>query len=597
MKRDFPEPDRRHVGIFQGEAGRNFVRLAEKGGRRKVGIAARHTKGADDGELVLVERLPGSGRQARVIERLDAAQSPTPYSLIAIKANGIPEEFSGTALTEARSAAGAGQVAGTDLTHIPFLTIDPIDARDRDDAVCAESDMDPANPGGHVVWVAVADVARLVTSGSELDREARIRGNSTYFPDATVPMLPPSLCEDACSLNEGTERPCMVVRIVIDADGNRLSHEFDRGTVRSRAALDYAQAQSIADGNSSGADPWLARLINRLWAAFGALESASRRREPLRIELPERRIRLSASGTAEGVFREERLDSHRLIEEFMVLANVCAAETLQRLKFRTLRRVHEEPDRERIAELARTAVSCGLPFAVGNRTTTGRLNELLQGAEAADCADHISLAVLRSMNQAHYSTAMAGHFGLNLRSYSHFTSPIRRYADLVVHRTLIRALGLGPGGLTDGELSTLDGTAAHVSMTERRSVAAEREAFDRFAAQHFADRVGEEFDGTIVGTARQGAFVKLDETGSEGIIRRSELGFGRIRFNRDSGVLSEAGSNRAFRPGLRIRVRLLQAEPVTGSLQFGLVDGPVPSRGKGRAGHRARRAGRRKRTR
>ena len=595
MKRDLTDPDRRHVGIFRGEPGRNFVRLAEKGGRRKVGISARHTNGADDGELVLVERLPGSGRQAKVIERLDDQGFRTPFSLIAIKANGIPQEFSATALSQARAAAGAAQAAGTDLTHIPFLTVDPVDARDRDDAVCADSDTDPANPGGHVIWVAVADVARLVTSGSELDREARMRGNSTYFPDATVPMLPPSLCEDACSLNEETERSCMVVRIVVDADGNRLSHEFARGTVRSRTALHYAQAQSIADGSMSDGDPGLARLVDRLWAAFRVVESASRRREPLRVELPERRIRLSVSGKAEGVIREERLDSHRLIEEFMVLANVCAAETLEKLKFRTLRRVHEEPDRERIGELARTAVSCGLPFALGNRTSTGKLNELLQRAEGADCADHISLAVLRSMNQARYSTALAGHFGLNLKSYSHFTSPIRRYADLVVHRALIRALGLGPDGLTDEELTTLDGTAAHVSMTERRSIAAEREAFDRFAAQYFADRIGEEFDGTIVGTARQGAFVRLDETGSEGIIRRSDLGFGRIRFNRDSGVLSEDGSNRAFRPGRRIRVRLVQAEPVTGSLQFALVDGPKPGRGARRKGRRARLSGRRKR--
>ena len=595
MKRDFPDPDRRHVGIFRGEAGRNFVRLAEKGGRRKVGIAARHTKGADDGELVLVERLPGSGRQAKVIERLDDKGSRPPFSLIAIKANDIPQEFSATALAQARDAAGSVQVEGTDLTHIPFLTVDPVDARDRDDAVCADSDTDPANPGGHVIWVAVADVARMVTSGSELDREARMRGNSTYFPDMTVPMLPSSLCEDACSLHEGTERHCVVVRIVIDADGNRLSHEFARGIVRSRAALHYSQAQSIADGRPSGGDPHLAGLINRLWAAFRTLQLASRKREPLRIELPERRIRLTVSGTAEGVCREERLDSHRLIEEFMVLANVCAAETLEWLKFRTLRRVHGEPDRERIAELARTAVSCGLPFALGNRTSTGRLNELLQRAEGSDCEDHISLAVLRSMNQARYSTALTGHFGLNLKSYSHFTSPIRRYADLVVHRALIRALDLGPDGLTDEELSTLDGTAAHVSMTERRSIAAEREAFDRFAVQHFADRIGEEFDGMIVGTARQGAFVRLDETGSEGIIRRSDLGYGRIRFNRDSGVLSEDGSNRSFRPGRRIRVRLVQAEPITGSLQFALVNGPNPGRGGGRTGRRARKSGRRNR--
>ena len=574
MKRHFPDSNLQHVGIFRNEMGANVVWIAEKGGRRKVRIPNRFINGACGGDLVLVERLPGQERQAKIVERLNAGNSPTPYSMIAIKAHGIPNEFSDGALAEAEENCRSIHFNGADLTDIPFMTIDPADARDRDDAVCAEPDMDPENPGGHVIWVAVADVSSKVPSGSKLDQEARLRGNSTYFPDFTIPMLPSALCEDACSLNAGVDRQCMAVRMVIDRDGNRLSHEFTRGTMRSRASLHYSQAQSMADGEASRDDSDLVPQIARLWAAFRSLESASRRREPLRIEMPERRILLSGSGAVEGIFQDERLESHRLIEEFMVLANVCAAETIEGMKFRTLRRVHEEPDSGKIAELARTAVSCGLPFARASRTTTGRLNELLDRAKNADCSDHISLAILRSMNQANYSTANAGHFGLNLNSYAHFTSPIRRYADLVVHRTLIGALKLGPDGMTDEDHSTLNGIAGHVSMTERRSVAAEREAHDRFAVQFVADRVGAEFDGTVVGIARQGVFVRLDETGTEGIIRRSDLGFGQFRFNRDKGRLTDVASNKAIHAGLRIRIKLLEAEPLSGTLRFAPVEVP-----------------------
>ncbi len=592
MKRKTPDPNRRRVGIFRNESGKGYVRLAEKGGRRRVAIPSRYRNGTAGGELVVVQQLPGRERQARIVERLGERESSAPFSLIAIKANDVPCEFPDSAMAEARAVVQSNSMPEADLTGIPFITIDPPDARDRDDAVCAEPDMDPANAGGHIVWVAVADVARFVTGGSELDRQARLRGNSTYFPDLTVPMLPADLCENACSLHEGAERACIVVRAVIDRDGNRLSHEFRRGRIRSRAALHYAQAQTIADtGASTDAGREVPPLVGRLWAAFRSLENASRRREPLRLELAERRIRLSASGHVESVITESRLDSHRLIEEFMVLANVCAAETLDGKQFRTLSRVHAEPDGERIAELARTAVSCELPLATGSRMTTRRVNELLGRAEHSDCRDIISLAVLRSMNQARYSTAPARHFGLNLRRYAHFTSPIRRYADLVVHRSLIRALDLGQDGLTDSEMTELDRMADHVSMTERRSMAAEREAHDRFAAQFMVDRVGAVFDGTVTGTARQGVFVRLQDTGSEGLIRRSKLGKGRFHYNRVSGTLFDLTSGRSYRPGMPIRVRLSEAEPISGTLQFELPDederagpGRFRQRGRKRAG-------------
>ena len=579
------EADRRHVGVFREESGQHLVRLAEKGGRRSVAVPHKHINGASSGDLVLVERLPGRSKQAKVVERLGNEGQKLSPSLIALKANGIPHEFPAAIFADARDAVRSAAPAGDDLTRIPFLTIDPSDARDRDDAVCAEPDGNPANPGGHIVWVAIADVSRLVEAGSELDREARLRGNSTYFPDMTVPMLPPELCENACSINAGFERQCIVVRIAVDREGKRLSHEFRRGRIRSRAALDYVRAQSIADGEYRPKLEELRQLIGRLWDAYAALKVEREQRSPLNLDIPERRISLAQSGGVKAIMKEERLDSHRLIEEFMILANVCAAETLLQAKFLSLRRVHEDPVGERIAELARTAVASGLPFAHGNRTTTRRLNELLERAERAECSDHVCLAVLRSLNLARYSTAPAGHFGLNLPNYVHFTSPIRRYADLVVHRMLIRVAGMGPDGISDREIKALDGIAGHISMTERRSASAEREAHARFAADYLSGKVGAEFEAMVTGVARHGIFVRLDGIGAEGIIRRAALGLGRQRFNRDAGILSIAGSGKSYRAGMRLRVRLAGAEAFSGSVEFVPADGD----GSARASRKRRR--------
>ncbi|MEM9781562.1 MAG: VacB/RNase II family 3'-5' exoribonuclease, partial [Pseudomonadota bacterium] len=458
-----------------------------------------------------------------------------------------------------------------------LLTIDPADARDHDDAVCATADDDPANPGGHVIWVAIADVAFYVRPGSTLDAEARRRGNSTYFPDRVAPMLPERLSADLCSLMPGVDRPCLAQRLVIDAEGNRIRHSFHRGVMRSPAALSYEQAQAAADGQPDAETaPLVETAIRPLWAAYRALARARDRRQPLDLDLPERRVELSDDGRVLGVSRRARLDAHRLIEEFMIQANVSAAETLQRRKTGLLYRVHEEPAEEKLEALRETVDSIGLTLAKGQVLKTRHLNALLGAAADSPHADVVNLSVLRAQTQAYYAPENLGHFGLALGAYAHFTSPIRRYADLVVHRGLITALGLGKDGVpadlrgADG-LAHLRETGEHISRTERRSMEAERDTNDRYLASYLAEREGAEFRGRITGVQRFGVFVALEETGADGLLPVRALGD--EYFQHDDRIPALIGelSGQVFTIGQWLTVRLVEAVPVTGGLLFDLV--------------------------
>jgi ribonuclease R len=404
-------------------------------------------------------------------------------------------------------------------------------------------DDDPKNPGGHVVWVAIADVAHYVRPGSALDREARRRGNSTYFPDRVVPMLPEGLSGDLCSLHEGVDRPVIAVRLVLDAHGHVRGHRFTRGLMRSRASLTYSQAQAAADGRPDEVTgPLMEAVIAPLWAAFRAASAARDQRQPLALDLPERRIVLSDEGKVLSVAFRERLPAHELIEIFMILANVAAAETLESKRLRLLYRVHEEPSPEKLDALREIVESVGLVLAKGQVLKTAQLNRLLDGVAGTEHAEMINMSVLRSMTQAYYAPENLGHFGLNLPRYGHFTSPIRRYADLVVHRALIRAFRWGKDGLTAEEEDALAETGEHISMTERRSMMAERDTTDRYLAAFLADRIGSEFAATISGVARFGLFARLEETGADGLIPISSLG--REYFHYDPDTQSLTGERR-----------------------------------------------------
>ena len=581
---------RRVLGVFRaGDEGGRIVpvdKRADKVWRVRPGA----THGARDGELVEAEQAGPRGRmgapEARVVTRLGDPGAPKSVSLIAIHEHGIPDHFPDDALAEADRAKPAGLSGREDLRDLPLVTIDPADARDHDDAVCAFADDDPANPGGHVVWVAIADVAHYVRPGGALDREAVKRGNSTYFPDRVVPMLPERLSADLCSLHEGVPRPCLAVRMQIAADGARVSHRFVRGMMRSAASLTYGDVQAAHEGRGSGKAADLAgAVIAPLYAAHAAVRQARERRQPLDLDLPERRIELSPDGRVTSVAFRDRLDAHRLIEEFMILANVCAAETLGRARTPLLYRVHEEPSPEKLESLREVAQAAGLGLAKGQVLQTRHLNRLLEQAAGTDAAELINMATLRSMTQAYYAPENFAHFGLALKHYAHFTSPIRRYADLIVHRALISAHGWGDGadGLSEDAVERLDKTAQHISETERRSMTAERDTNDRYLAAFLAERVGDEMAGRISGVTRFGLFVKLDETGADGLVPIRSLGHEFFHHDADAQTLMGAESGFTIGIGQRVTVRLAEAEPVTGGVALDLleVDGAAMPRGGG----------------
>ncbi|MFZ3581604.1 ribonuclease R [Loktanella sp. DJP18] len=579
----------RILGVYRAGSEGGRVMPIDKGSDRQYVISAGATGGAKDGELVEAEQTGPKGRmglpKARIITRLGDPTGQRAVSLIAIHQHGIPDHFPDAVVEEADAAKPTGIKGRTDLRQMPLLTIDPADARDHDDACHVEAHDD----GTFTIWVAIADVAYYVTPGSELDREARKRGNSTYFPDRVVPMLPDTLSGDLCSLHEGVDRPCIAVAMKVDAQGNKTGHEFHRAMMNSVASLTYEQAQAAMDGlPDAQTAPLVEAVIKPLYAAHAALALARTARQPLDLDLPERRIELDDDGKVVGVNFKDRLDAHRLIEEFMVLANVCAAETLIAKKTPLLFRVHEEPSPEKLDALREVAEASGLVLAKGQVLKTAHLNRLLAQAEGTDSDELINLATLRSMTQAYYNAENFGHFGLALRNYAHFTSPIRRYSDLVVHRALIAAHGWGKDGLSPWDIEHLDDTAKMISDTERRSMAAERDTTDRYLAAFLEDQVGAEFGGRIAGIARFGVFVKLDGTGADGMIPIRNLGREYFHYDAETQTLMGADTGQIIGLGQRARVRLIEAAPVTGGLIVELLEldgrtqpkGPAKGRGK-----------------
>lgn len=568
---------KRILGIFRAGAEGGRVVPIDKGSDLEWMVPAGATHGAKDGELVEAEQAGPKARmglpRARVVDRLGDPSAPKAVSLIAIHQHGIPDAFPDDVIAEADAAKPVGLSGREDMRDMPLVTIDPSDARDHDDACYAHPDDDPKNEGGHVVWVAIADVAHYVRTGTALDREARNRGNSSYFPDRVVPMLPDRLSGDLCSLHEGVPRPCIAVRMRLAPNGVKIGHSFHRGLMRSAASLHYEEVQQAIDGAPNDkTGPLLDDVIKPLYAAYAALKAAREDRQPLDLDLPERKIELSDAGEVTSVKFRDRLDAHKLIEEFMVLANVAAAETLNAKKSPLLFRVHEEPPVEKIDSLRETAESAGFTLAKGQVMQTRHLNALLNAAAGTDHAELINMSTLRSMTQAYYSPQNFGHFGLALANYAHFTSPIRRYSDLIVHRALISSHGWGKDGLDPDQIADLEHVAAHISETERRSMTAERDTTDRYLAAYLSERVGTELTGRISGVARFGAFVRLDETGADGLIPIRSLGGEYFHFDREGATLMGADSGMIVQPGQRVTVKLAEAAPVTGGLQLELIE-------------------------
>ncbi|MDP4032895.1 MAG: ribonuclease R [Pseudorhodobacter sp.] len=582
------------LGIFRAGAEGGRIIPIDKGSDREWRVGRDMTAGARDGELVEAEQA-GPKRlglpQARIVARLGDPSGPKAVSLIAIHQHAIPDQFPDPVIAEADAAQPVALGAREDLRALPFITIDPIDARDRDDAVYAHADDDPKNPGGHIVWVAIADVAHYVRPGSALDHEARRRGNSTYFPDRVVPMLPDVLSGDLCSLHEHVDRACMAVWMKLDAHGEKLSHRFTRGLMRSSGSLCYTEVQDAIDATPNPrCAPLLEPVLKPLFAAYQVTKQSRALRQPLDLDLPERKIVLGDNGKVVSVAFAERYEVHKLIEEFMILANVAAAEELTRLRRPLLFRVHEEPSPEKLDALRDVAEASGFTLARGQVLKTSHLNRLLAQAEGTDFDELMNITTLRSMTQAYYNPDNFGHFGLALRSYAHFTSPIRRYSDLIVHRALILGHGWGDDGLSKQDIEDLPETAKLISDTERRSMLAERDTNDRYLAAYLSDRVGAEFTGRISGVQRFGLFVRLDETGADGLIAIRSLGREFFHYDQNSQTLMGADSGLTIGIGQRVTVRLVEAVPMTGGLMLELLtieDRALPAGAAARRGRTA----------
>ncbi len=544
---------------------------------------------AREGDLVSVAPIKGRRYgpiRARLVEVVGPASGRHAASFLAIHAHGLPHVFDERTLEAARAAQPVSTKGREDWRDLPLVTIDPVDARDHDDAVIAEPDVDPGNPDGVVLTVAIADVAYYVRPGSALDRTALERGNSVYFPDRVIPMLPERISNDLCSLRAGEDRPAIAVRMVFGADGHKRHHSVHRVLIRVAANLAYETAQRAFDGNAGDIDGDLDSPLAETWRAYRILARSRDMRAPLDLDLPERKVILDKAGRIERIIVPQRLEAHRLIEEFMIQANVAAAETLERHESPLVYRIHDAPSLARIEALRDFLKSIELSIPRAGNLRPEHFNRVLGAVRESEHQTLVSEAVLRAQSQAVYSAENIGHFGLNLRRYAHFTSPIRRYADLLVHRALITALRLGKDGMRPDTADDLPEIAARISASERRAMAAERDAIDRLVAHWLAERVGSAFTGRISGVTRAGLFVRLDDSGADGFVPISSIGREYYRHDEAAFALIGEDTRTAYRLGDAVEVRLLEAIPLTGGLRFELLSEGRPLEGTARTARR-----------
>lgn len=589
----------RVLGVFErAKRGGGFVEPVSRKAGKPVEIPRGDEGDTADGALVWVEPAPQRGygpRKGRIAEVVGGFADSSSWSLIALANQDIPTQFPKEAIHEAEQATLPTLEHHEDIRTTPLVTIDPADAKDHDDAVYAEADGD-----GWRILVAIADVSWFVRAGTALDKEALRRGNSVYLVDRVVPMLPEALSNGLCSLHEGQDRTALVCEMRIGPNGERHGHRFFRAMMQSAASLSYEEAQAAADGHpSERAKPLVKTVIDPLWGAYRSMQAARETRSPLDLELPERKIVLGQDRQVERVELKDRFDAHKLIESMMVAANVCAAETVEEAGRTCIYRVHEAPDPQRVDALRAYLETMGYSLPKGQILKPESFNRVLSKANGTDEADMVSMAVLRTQSQARYDTDNLGHFGLNLGKYAHFTSTIRRYADLTVHRGLVAAGKLGPGAETKGEADKLDKVASDISDTERRAIAAERETQDRFLAAFLSDKVGAEFPGRVNGVNRAGLFVTLDETGADGFVPARTLGWEFFEHDETLNALVGRESGGRFRMGQKVRVELVEVTPIQGGLRFEMLSDPEPGdkpnkRGKGRTGAKKQPGGHRK---
>ena len=563
------------LGVVHKEGDRLWLRPVDKKERHDLPIS--DVGEADVGDLVLAEKAGRPPRiTAKVTERLGDPFAPRSFSLIAIHKYGIPDVFPEAALEDANRSAGQPLGEGReDLRHLPIVAIDPADARDHDDAIWATPDEDSANEGGWKAIVAIADVSFYVRPGTTLDREARRRGNSVYFPDRVVPMLPEILSAEVCSLGEGADRAAMACHLTIDKAGAVTAFRFSRAVVRIAAVIAYEDAQAAIDGTVH--HPLTDDALKSLWGCWQALAKARAKREPLDLDLPEQRVMLDEMGRIASVAPRERLDAHRLVEDFMIAANVAAARALEQKQAPVMYRIHEAPSREKLIALKEYLATFDIALALGQAIRPKTFNRILDAITDRPERPDIMSQVLRTQMQAVYSPNNVGHFGLALGSYAHFTSPIRRYADLLVHRALVGAYGLKPAveetRLASDDAQRMADIGERISQAERRAMEAERETIDRYVAAYLSTKIGELVETRITGVQRFGFFATVEGLGGDGLVPVSTLGA--ERFHHDEATHSLVGeeSGDRFTLGQRMTLRLVEANVASGALRFELPEG------------------------
>ena len=588
----------RLIGVFEPTAEGGIVRPTDRKHKSDYIVGKGDIGKARPGDLVSAEVLDTRGygaRRVKIIERLGRMGDASTISLVAIHQNGIPVEFPDEALKQAEAAKPVSLGTRTDLREFPLVTIDGADARDFDDAVWATPDDNPKNEGGWHLIVAIADVSWYVRPADPLDRAAQDRGNSCYFPDRVVPMLPEKLSNDLCSLRPHEDRACMAVHMWIDKNGKLKKHKFVRGLMRSAARLIYEQVQAARDGNPDDVTgPLLEPVIEPLYGAYEALLRGRAARGTLELEIPERQVILGEDGHIERIVPRQRMDSHKLIEEFMILANVAAAEALEAKERPAMYRIHESPPLDKLEALRQALDGLGYKLAKGEAIRPDHFTGILAKAAGTEKETLVSTLILRSQSQAKYSPENPGHFGLALRRYCHFTSPIRRYADLLVHRSLIAGYKLGDGALSDEQAENFANIGEHISSTERRAVVAERDAMDRYTTAFLSERTGATFAAKVSGVTRFGLFVTLDETGADGLIPISTLADDYFIHDETHHALIGERTGTTFTLSDPVVVELVEADTVTGGMVFTIIEGGKEGRPvkRGRGGPRGPAKGR-----
>jgi len=577
------------LGVLRQEGTRFWLTPVEKKERRELAVS--DVADGEAGDLVLCEV---SGRGGRVSARVDAVLgdpfAPKSFSLIAIHKYELPHAFSDAVLAEAKRVAKQPLGEREDLTHLPIVAIDPADARDHDDAIWAARDEDEGNKGGWKAIVAIADVSFYVRPDTPLDKGARSRGNSVYFPDRVVPMLPEELSADICSLKEGEDRAAMACHLTVAKDGTIKSWRFTRAKIRVAANIAYEDAQAAIDASAEdrvevsspvcsmpeveGRVPQelVETALKPLWGCWRALLAARNKREPLELDLPERQVVLDEKGRIESVAGRERLDAHRLVEDFMIAANVAAARALEAKKAPVMYRVHEPPSRVKLEALKDYLDTFDIPFTLGQVIKPATFNRIIERVGESDFRPEIMEQLLRTQMQARYAPDRLGHFGLALGTYAHFTSPIRRYADLLVHRALVSAYNLGDGGLPPEDAEHFERIGEQISGLERRAMEAERETVDRYVAAFLSDQRGQVVMCRITGVQPFGFFATVVDFGGDGLVPVSTIGDEYFRYDEKAQQLVGEDTGTAYRQGQKLRLRIAEADPVSGSLRFELPD-------------------------